>query len=73
MDETKIRAGSGASFQFHNVWYKLSYEEERVVSHSSEEELAEHRKNLWEKVNNEVDTHMVEITKTDSENNKEEN
>ncbi len=74
MKETKMRAGSGVSFQFHNMWYKLYYEEETTVAIPSttekgkaEEMLEQKRRELWDKVNGQVDGQVQEIINADSE------
>ena len=74
MSETKIKAGSGVSFQFHNMWYKLYYEEENTISVPSlesesktEDFLEAERKKLWDKVNGQVDGQVQEIISADKE------
>jgi hypothetical protein len=76
METRKIRAGSGVSFQFHNMWYKLYYEEEEEVTYpftmdrsKLEEFVDEHRKALWKRVNGQVDGQVQEILDTDKEAN----
>lgn len=76
METRKIRAGSGVSFQFHNMWYKLYYEEEEEVTYpitmersKAEEFVDEHRKALWKRVNGQVDGQVQEILDTDKEAN----
>lgn len=76
METRKIKAGSGVSFQFHNMWYKLYYEEEEEATYpitmeksKAEEFVDEHRKALWKKVNGQVDGQVQEILNTDKEAN----
>lgn len=76
METRKIRAGSGVSFQFHNMWYKLYYEEEEEVTYpitmdrsKVESFVDEHRKALWKRVNDQVDGQAQEILDTDKEAN----
>lgn len=61
---TKIIATSRASVKIRDSYYTIEYSEERAVPQDMEVDLDSERKELWDKVNGEVDSQIEEIIKT---------
>ena len=58
---SKITATSRASVKIKDSYYTVEYSEERIVPQDIVVNLEEERKELWDKVNSEVDNQIQEI------------